>query len=223
MIIPPPYPLIARLEGDPRVTLLTETLAYRDVLSLYKSADAFVSLHRAEGLGLGLLESMAMGKPVVATGWSGNKAFMTPSCSCLVGHRLVAVEALLPAYTSLMRGLSPVWAEPDLNDAAAWLQQLAADEALRLSIGSKAQDAYRSYQKTASRLAFVDDILSIRRHQQSKLAATRRREMILEKIAVAQRQLRKDSMGMPRWLTHLGREQFARHLGWRLRSGPSKQ
>lgn len=210
-------PLIARLEHDHRVQLITDTLAYRDVLSLYASADAFISLHRAEGLGLGLLESMALAKPVVATGWSGNKAFMTPSCSCLVNYSLVPVTATLPAYTTVMRGLAPTWAEPDLDDAAAWLRQLAANESLRVAVGAKAQAAFRRYQQTAARMEFVDDILAIRNHQLGDGARAHRRDILLKKISVAQRQLRRDSMGVTRWLAHLGREHFDRHVGWRLK------
>jgi glycosyltransferase involved in cell wall biosynthesis len=112
-------PFIAPLEGAPRATLLTDTLVHGDVLPLYKSPDAFVSLQRAEGPGLSPLEFMASAKPVVAADCPGNKAFMTPSCSCLAGHRLVPLDRLLPAYTSVIRGLSPVCAEPDLNGGPA--------------------------------------------------------------------------------------------------------
>ena len=38
--------------------------------------DCFVSLHRAEGFGLTMAETMGMGKAVVATDYSGNLTFM---------------------------------------------------------------------------------------------------------------------------------------------------
>ena len=44
---------------------------------LYRSADVLLSMHRAEGFGLPLLEAMAHGVPAVATGWSGNMDFMS--------------------------------------------------------------------------------------------------------------------------------------------------
>src|SRR6202011_739764 len=71
-----------------RVTLVENVLAYDEVLQLYASCDVFVGLHRAEGLGLGLMEAMALGKPVIATGWSGNMTFMNQVNSCLVGFLL---------------------------------------------------------------------------------------------------------------------------------------
>ena len=41
------------------------------------ACDCYVSLHRSEGLGLTMAEAMAVGKPVVATAWSGNLDFMS--------------------------------------------------------------------------------------------------------------------------------------------------
>ena len=48
------------------------------MLSLMASVDCFVSLHRSEGFGLGMAQSMYLGKPVIATGYSGNMDFMKP-------------------------------------------------------------------------------------------------------------------------------------------------
>src|SRR5204863_2201067 len=45
-----------------RVTLVETILTYGEVLQLYASCDVFVSLHRAEGFGLGLMEAIALGK-----------------------------------------------------------------------------------------------------------------------------------------------------------------
>ena len=56
--------------------------------ALFARADCYVSLHRAEGFGLTLAEAMALGKPVIATGFSGNTDFMTPANSYLVDWKL---------------------------------------------------------------------------------------------------------------------------------------
>ncbi len=61
-------------------------------LNALRCCDAYVSLHRAEGFGLGLAECMAMGKPVIATGWSGNMEFMDADSAGLVDFTLVPVR-----------------------------------------------------------------------------------------------------------------------------------
>jgi glycosyltransferase involved in cell wall biosynthesis len=97
--------------------------------TLYRRADVLLSLHRAEGFGLTMLEAMAFGIPVVATGWSGNLEFMEPSNSRLVPYRLIPVEDASTIYRQ------SVWADPDVPAAAAALRDLAAnpDEYARLS------------------------------------------------------------------------------------------
>ena len=81
--------------------------------------DCYVSLHRSEGLGLTMAEAMALGKPVIATGYSGNVDFMTPENSYLVNYTVGAVPRGADPYP---KG-SP-WAEPDLDDAAELMRRV---------------------------------------------------------------------------------------------------
>ena len=81
--------------------------------ALIAACDCYVSLHRAEGLGLTLAEAMTLGKPVIATGYSGNRHFMTDENSFLVDYKLTQVSGDSGPYPSDGR-----WAEPDLNHAA---------------------------------------------------------------------------------------------------------
>ena len=91
--------------------------------ALQASCDCYVSLHRSEGLGLGMAECMLLGKPVVATAYSGNLAFMDADNSCLVDYSLIPVrEGEYPAWQDQH------WAEPDIEQAAAYLRRLADDE-----------------------------------------------------------------------------------------------
>ena len=142
--------LRSMIESDPRIRLVEEHLSYADVLSLYASADVMVSLHRAEGLGLHLMEAMTLGRPVIATGWSGNMDFMTPENSCLVGSRLGRVHASHPAYAAELERPEQVWAEPDTDEAAAWMRRLASEPSLRTAIGERAARSMREWTSAAN-------------------------------------------------------------------------
>ena len=88
------------------------------------ACDAYVSLHRSEGLGLRMAEFMLLGKPVIATNYSGNVDFMNTSNSLLVDYDLVPVGTL-PPYDSEHR-----WAEPSLEHAALLMRRLYETEVL---------------------------------------------------------------------------------------------
>ena len=139
--------LMAELAAMPNAVVIDRQLTYEETLSLNAACDVYVSLHRSEGLGLNLLEAMTLGRPVIATGWSGNMDFMTPEDSCLVGHQLVPVRATHFAYQPEAIGPGQVWAEPSIPEAAQWMRRLADDESLRRRIGASARaamDARRS-------------------------------------------------------------------------------
>jgi glycosyltransferase involved in cell wall biosynthesis len=87
--------------------------------ALLKTADCYVSLHRSEGFGLGLAESMALSVPVIATGYSGNLAFMDDETAYLVGCEEVEVGPGAAPYPPDGR-----WAEPDLDHAAEQMRRV---------------------------------------------------------------------------------------------------
>jgi glycosyltransferase involved in cell wall biosynthesis len=80
---------------------------------------AYVSLHRSEGYGLPLLECMVRGIPVMATGATGNMAFMTQENSWMVP----ATPTLLSAGDSVYDDGGGVF-EPDSGAAIALLRTL---------------------------------------------------------------------------------------------------
>jgi glycosyltransferase involved in cell wall biosynthesis len=82
-------------------------------------ADASVSLHRSEGFGLTLAEAMAHGKPVIATGYSGNLTFMNEGNSYLVPYALTELEDDVGPYPA-----GSVWAEPDLDEAVTLMRRV---------------------------------------------------------------------------------------------------
>jgi glycosyltransferase involved in cell wall biosynthesis len=119
--------LNSRLGGAldaPNVEVIREFLSDDGLAALYGRADVLLSLHRAEGFGLPMLEALARGIPTVATGWSGNMDFTTAENSLLVPYAVVPVADAGAVY----HGSN--WAEPDCAAAAAALSRLAGDASL---------------------------------------------------------------------------------------------
>jgi glycosyltransferase involved in cell wall biosynthesis len=92
-----------------------------ELCALLAAADCYFSPHRSEGFGLTMLESMSLGKPVIATAYSGNMDFMNDANSFLLPFTLATLQR---DYGPYMRGA--VWADPDL-DAAAQLLRLVVE------------------------------------------------------------------------------------------------
>ena len=147
--------------GDPRVSLILGPLTYAEVLGFYASSDVFVSLHRGEGLGLPLMESMALGKPVIATAWSGNTSFMDYGCACPVRFRKVRVVGHWKFFQPSFLGARAFWADPILEDAVAWMRRLHADRGLRERIGRAASERIRAYSERAWTARWIEEMAAL--------------------------------------------------------------
>jgi glycosyltransferase involved in cell wall biosynthesis len=106
---------------------------------LIGTCDALISLHRTEGFGLILAEAMALGKPVVATDYSGNTDFMNPGNSFPVRYRLVTIERETGPFPAGSR-----WAEPDLEHAAAHIRAILKDPEGARAIGRRGAEEIAS-------------------------------------------------------------------------------
>jgi len=125
------------LDGMPHL-IITDTIEKADLLRLIRSSTAYVSLHRSEGFGLFLAEAMALGRPVVATGYSGNMDYMTEDTSWPVKYELVRCPADCHPY---YRGYW--WAEPDEADAVRALKDVLAHPERAAAVGKKAAEHMR--------------------------------------------------------------------------------
>ena len=109
-------------------------LSDNEIKNLIRVSDVFVSLHRSEGFGRGMAEAMALGRPAIATGYSGNLDFMLPGMGLLVDYDLVPVAA--GAYP---HGDGQVWADASPEHASRLMEQLLDDPAEARAMGARAK------------------------------------------------------------------------------------
>ena len=121
-------------QEDPRIRWIEALLPQAELDALYAQADALVSLHRAEGFGLTLAEAMAMGIPVIATGYSGNLDFMPPGSAELIPWTLQTIQRSRGDYRA-----GAAWADPDLSRAADAMRRLALDPEAAHQLGLRGQ------------------------------------------------------------------------------------
>jgi glycosyltransferase involved in cell wall biosynthesis len=123
------------VEDIEHVIFLDEVYSRDALYGLEANCDCLISLHRAEGFGLGPAEMMFLGKPVIATGWSGNMEFMTTQNSFPVHYTLKPLERSVGVYEA-----GQVWAEPDIEHAAYCLSKVFNDSDLRNKMGFQARE-----------------------------------------------------------------------------------
>ena len=101
----------------PDIIILDGYLSPLEKNTMTLLCDCYVSLHRSEGFGLTMAEAMALGKPVIATGYSGNLEFMTPENSFLCSYEHTEVGNGSDPYPATSR-----WAEPNMQEAAHFMR-----------------------------------------------------------------------------------------------------
>ncbi len=133
--------LLDKIKVDPRIILIDEIVDRNTILGLINVCDAYVSLHRSEGFGLGMAEAMKMGKVVIATHYSGNKDFMNEHNSCPVKYKLVRVAE--EEYCFVER--DAVWAEPDIEHAVYYMKKVFTEREFAANIGRVARDYIKEH------------------------------------------------------------------------------
>jgi len=129
---------LARSEGiADRFFLLDGFLPQRDVYALTNACDAYLSLHRGEGFGLGVAEAMSLGKPVVVSDCSSTTEFCVEGAALRVPCSVRAVAPDEIDHVSY-HGVRTCF-EPDLNWAAEALRRLYDDSATRRELGEAAR------------------------------------------------------------------------------------
>lgn len=128
--------IMANYPAPARVVFVPDELSHEDIGLLHRAGDAFVSLTRSEGFGMGAFDAAAAGTPVIMTGWSGQLDFLPAEHACLVDYELRRVKAHLGNHVPQEQ----YWAHADLDHAIDWMRRLyeSPDQSRRRGAGLKA-------------------------------------------------------------------------------------
>lgn len=116
------------------IVIIDEYFDVEQSSALMNVCDCYVSLHRSEGLGLTMAEAMLLGKPVIATAYSGNMDFMTDETALLVPWEYGSVGEGAEGYPA-----DAMWAEPDLTVASSMMQNLFQNREFGIALGDRAK------------------------------------------------------------------------------------
>ncbi|MGN6868486.1 MAG: glycosyltransferase family 4 protein [Solirubrobacteraceae bacterium] len=105
--------------GHPDVHIIDRYVSAQEKDAMLAASDCYVSLHRSEGFGLTPAEAMYLGKPVIATSYSGNLEYMTAQNSYLVDYALKPIGSGNDPYPS-----HGEWADPDTEHAARLMREV---------------------------------------------------------------------------------------------------
>jgi GT2 family glycosyltransferase/glycosyltransferase involved in cell wall biosynthesis len=127
---PAAFRRMSELSCGSNITIIDEYFYRDEVNALFSLCDAYVSLHRSEGYGFSMAEAMFFGKPVIATGYSGNTEFMNINNSYLVRYSLKEIEQDAGPYKK-----GYLWADPDVENAAELMSRVHKNREEAAKIG----------------------------------------------------------------------------------------
>ena len=138
---------VRRVKADSRIILIEKTFRKSELIGLYRCCDCLVSLHRAEGFGRLVAESLMLGKKVITTNFSGNMDYCNSENAGLVDVNMKFIKE-----REYFSGEGQRWAEPSLATASALMRQYYEsgnynDSGSNGMQGYTLQNAGKAYQK----------------------------------------------------------------------------
>jgi glycosyltransferase involved in cell wall biosynthesis len=123
----------------PNVFFLSSHLSYEEMDHLMADIDCYASLHRAEGMGLGMLKAAALGKPVIGTGYSGNMDFTTEDYAYPVEYQMIDVSPKAFLYGDVVGAR---WADANITHAAELMKKVYEERGVAKNVKGEAAKAY---------------------------------------------------------------------------------
>ena len=124
----------------PNIYLIHGDLSDSEINAIYnhQKVKAMVNFTKGEGFGRPLLEFSVVGKPIIASGWSGHIDFLPSEFAGLVGGTLQQVHPSAHVPNVILQDSQ--WFKPDDNQVGHAFNDVF--------------DKYKDYQEKAKRLAF---------------------------------------------------------------------
>lgn len=148
-----------RVKAATNVMFIDDVFSKNEMYSLIDEADAFVSLHRAEGFGRCIAESMMLCTPVITIGYSGNADFCNNETAFIVDHKLTECTDDMYPY-----GTGSKWADADHASAVEQMRAVYDNPEERIQKVKTAYDFIsRNYNLIAVGRKYkerIDEILS---------------------------------------------------------------
>ncbi|MCW1970774.1 MAG: glycosyltransferase [Anaerolineae bacterium] len=116
--------------------------------ALLQHCDCYISLHSAEGFGLGMAEAMSLGKPVIATNFSANTDYLNASNGFPVNyfpHEITLADHIYDPNMAEVYEPGQVWAKPDIAHAATLIREVYFNPAESQRRGRQAQQDIAHY------------------------------------------------------------------------------
>ena len=129
-----------KISQSSNIYLINQYFSPNLMNNLYKRANAYVSLHRCEGLGITLIKSMMLGKPVIATAYGGNTDFMNSQNSYLVRYNNLYLKEDVGPYEK-----GTIWANPDIEQAAFFMENIYKNYNKAIEVAKKAESDTLAY------------------------------------------------------------------------------
>ncbi len=124
----------------PNIYLIHGDLNDEEINCIYNhpKVKAMISLTKGEGFGRPLLEFSVVGKPIIASGWSGHMDFLTPEFCGIVGGTLSKIHPSAVVANTIIP--ESMWFKPDDNQTGHAFMDVF--------------NRYKEYQEKAKRLAY---------------------------------------------------------------------
>ena len=150
--------LMEAAKGHRDIHVIDRYVTAAEKNAMFAGCDCYVSLHRSEGFGNTLAEAMYLGKPVIATGYSGNMEFMTPQNSYPIDYTLRPIGDDAGPYPA-----TGEWAEPDVGHASSLMRHVFENRGEASERGLRAaEDLRRNHSAEAAGRTMAERIRRVR-------------------------------------------------------------